>query len=243
MHTQKIKNNVIVDESMMKAYLLDYWRSSGYISSSTLVINELTFVGLSRRIDLALVKDGELIGIEIKSELDTLKRLDGQLEEYAAYFDKIYVFTTEKHYERSSEIATRSEGILVLKNNSIKTMRRGRKQPIRDRRSFIKMMRATDLYHLVRKSGVKPSSMERKSLENFASKLPLYSLREAAIEQLKKRFTKHSDRFWANVESNIYPLDITELKKSECKKLTASRDDSVSSMIKNGNFHKILNTQ
>jgi len=142
MHTQKIKNNVIVDESMMKAYLLDYWRSSGYISSSTLVINELTFVGLSRRIDLALVKDGELIGIEIKSELDTLKRLDGQLEEYAAYFDKIYVFTTEKHYERSSEIATRSEGILVLKNNSIKTMRRGRKQPIRDRRSFIKMMRA-----------------------------------------------------------------------------------------------------
>ena len=68
MHTQKIKNNVIVDESMMKAYLLDYWRSSGYISSSTLVINELTFVGLSRRIDLALVKDGELIGIEIKSD-------------------------------------------------------------------------------------------------------------------------------------------------------------------------------
>ena len=66
MHTQEIVTPNNLHEAEMKASLLDHWRAVGKITVTDTIINEFTFNGLNRRIDLAIVKDNELIGVEIK---------------------------------------------------------------------------------------------------------------------------------------------------------------------------------
>lgn len=60
----------------------------------TLIVEE---IGAGRsRVDLAVVRDG-LHGYEIKSRVDTLSRLPGQLRDYAAVFDEVTVVIGVKH--------------------------------------------------------------------------------------------------------------------------------------------------
>lgn len=62
--------------------------------SKTLIVEE---IGAGRsRVDLAVVRDG-LHGYEIKSRVDTLSRLPGQLHDYAAVFDEVTVVIGVKH--------------------------------------------------------------------------------------------------------------------------------------------------
>lgn len=49
-----------------------------------------------RRIDLLFVEERDLHGIEIKSGVDTLSRLKGQLEEYQRYIPEIWVAAAPK---------------------------------------------------------------------------------------------------------------------------------------------------
>jgi len=51
---------------------------------------------------------------EIKSEYDNLNRLQEQLDSYLRVFDKVYVVTTEKHYEKLTPSIPASVGVLQL---------------------------------------------------------------------------------------------------------------------------------
>lgn len=83
--------------------------------SNSLVLDEFNIsLGLVRA-DIAIV-NGVLHGIEIKSEKDTLKRLDHQLKEYNKFFEYITIVSCEKFREKIIEIAPSNYGILIAKN-------------------------------------------------------------------------------------------------------------------------------
>lgn len=76
------------------------------------------------------------IGIEIKTDLDSLKRLDHQLTDYYKLFDTVWVLTTESKAEKVSEIIEKNaiehptcnqqrSGILILKGKKIKMFKSG----------------------------------------------------------------------------------------------------------------------
>lgn len=62
----------------------------------TLIRHEVGICAGKRRIDVALV-NGELAGYEIKSDVDTLSRLEGQAEAYSNVLDRAILVTTERH--------------------------------------------------------------------------------------------------------------------------------------------------
>jgi hypothetical protein len=64
--------------------------------SNTLVIDELGLQHGKCRADIAVV-NGHLVGYEIKSNNDSLRRLDGQVKSYNAVFDKIFVVVGDRH--------------------------------------------------------------------------------------------------------------------------------------------------
>jgi hypothetical protein len=64
--------------------------------SSTIIVNELGVCGGSARVDLAVV-NSHLAGYEIKSELDTLDRLDRQLQFYSRVFDCLTLVASTRH--------------------------------------------------------------------------------------------------------------------------------------------------
>lgn len=63
------------------------------------IIHELNIAGEgSRRIDVAAVTEQRLIGVEIKSAKDNLKRLEDQFKAYSECFHFVFVAAHEKHF-------------------------------------------------------------------------------------------------------------------------------------------------
>ncbi|QEM43232.1 nuclease [Bacillus phage Chotacabras] len=58
--------------------------------------------------DCLIFTENELIGVEIKTERDSTKRLNKQLSSYSKICDKVYVLVHDKHVEKTEEILERN---------------------------------------------------------------------------------------------------------------------------------------
>lgn len=65
-----------------------------------------------------VILNGTSTCYEIKSEYDNLSRLQEQLRSYLKVFDKVYVVTTEKHYEKLELSMPASVGVLQLSSRN-----------------------------------------------------------------------------------------------------------------------------
>ncbi|HEY4075705.1 MAG TPA: sce7726 family protein [Rhizomicrobium sp.] len=87
-----------LSEAAIKARLLTLLRDEGALPKNAVVANEFCLGNLSFRADLAVLSDS-FIGIEIKSELDSLRRLADQTRGYLTYFDKVIIVLASKHLQ------------------------------------------------------------------------------------------------------------------------------------------------
>lgn len=87
-------NKYLLDDRAIRAFLIERIYQK-YLTSDTIVIEELDLCVGEARIDLALVNCTSL-GIEIKSDRDTLIRLPKQIEVYSKVFDKVEVVSGPK---------------------------------------------------------------------------------------------------------------------------------------------------
>jgi len=83
-------------EAELKAMVLNHLRLQRRISRSAVIANEFAIARASVRSDLAILAR-EFIGIEIKSENDTLRRLVPQIRAYLTFFDSVMLFVASKH--------------------------------------------------------------------------------------------------------------------------------------------------
>jgi hypothetical protein len=70
---------------------------------STRIVHELGVCQGYSRIDVAAV-NGKLWGFEIKSERDTLERLETQIGYYGRVFDYLTIVVADKHLDRAEGI-------------------------------------------------------------------------------------------------------------------------------------------
>ena len=80
----------------------------------TLVLDELGLQHGKCRADIALV-NGHLVGIEIKSDVDSLYRLSTQVESYNAVFDRISLVLTRCHLEAAVPLVPEWWGLVLAK--------------------------------------------------------------------------------------------------------------------------------
>jgi len=79
-------------ERSVKAALVDFLLSPKIISRSLQAIaSEVPFLNGKRWVDILRIDSHELIAYEVKSETDSLRRLNGQIEDYLSTFDKTYL--------------------------------------------------------------------------------------------------------------------------------------------------------
>ncbi|CAQ83853.1 MULTISPECIES: sce7726 family protein [Photorhabdus] len=74
----------IKKEDSIKAALIDWLIERNELNDNAVLINELPIANFSRRVDLALA-NGKLHAYEIKSDSDSLARLEGQISTYIPY--------------------------------------------------------------------------------------------------------------------------------------------------------------
>lgn len=73
-------------EQEVKIALINWLYINGHLNDAT-IINEMVVANWARRADLA-VANGNLHAFEIKSDFDSLKRLEGQLSTFSSRFEQ-----------------------------------------------------------------------------------------------------------------------------------------------------------
>lgn len=180
-----------MDEAAVKAEVLGFIRRAGG-SRETVVTAEFTLGSSGVRADLALLADDELIGIEIKTERDTLRRLPSQMCGYAKYFDHVVLVVAPCHLEGLSNLDLRGASIWIITNAGIQVQSIGLPNDVLAK-AQIELLTADE---------------KRKLVANTQS------VRTTVCNVFAKRYSETSNNFWKRAKGRaIRPYDVQLLSR------------------------------
>lgn len=208
----------MLDERDIKAAVIDRLFNTGALKNAVL-INEMVYANWSRRADLA-VANGHLHAFEIKSDLDSLRRLQGQIGIYLQRFDKLTLVVSPKFVD--TIIATTPTRVAVWsacwedKGIKIKVVRSGKQEKIEDRDVLIDYFLRDELYLFLSSRGVTVRrSAPRSELVKLAKEQPVSKLREYLLHSLKLRYQESFASF-SNLRTNqTSPDNLKALRKTK----------------------------
>lgn len=157
------------------------------------IIPELAVCDGMSRVDVA-VANGNLYGYEIKSDADTLDRLESQMTYYNKTFDKVFIVVGSKYENVIDKYVPDWWGIYVAtydnKNNIVlKERKRGRKNREVCAASLLELLWKDEIEKLLKDYGFKSlSGKNRRILRRLAEEnIPLSVIRDYTRETLKNR--------------------------------------------------------
>lgn len=235
----------LLREQDVKIALIDWLYKKGMLSDAT-IINEMVVANWSRRADLAIA-NGSLQAYEIKSDFDSLKRLDGQLKIFNSSFEKVTIvcapkFTSEVYKRVSSNV-----GIVEFQSDNsgvrFKVIQKGRVCSRLNKVVYLGFLLKSELKDLLNQYGIKISyDLHRDYLEVVASKLALNKIREFVITSIKNRYHATSNEFLSRLHSNqkicISDLDLLSKAKRKNDSLVKYELKACSNESSN-EYHKI----
>lgn len=149
-------------------------------------ISEMFLDRFARRADL-VVANGHLSGFEIKSPLDSLERLKGQIETYAKHFEQVIVVCADKHVTGVRATVPRSVGIWrVSGSGEIVVLRKAKLNEKRPRGAWLSFLPVDELRALLRTKEI-PTTGDRATLLTRCQVLSLDYVRLFVLDFLKRR--------------------------------------------------------
>jgi hypothetical protein len=181
-------------DSDIRAAFKEQLASTKAASNGATVVDEMCVIQCSARIDIALISD-TLRGFEIKSDYDTLTRLQGQHEAYNKVFDEITVIATSKHIPTLPDLIDEHWGIIEASAFKTKPgirfrrVRQARKNPNIIGSDVAKLLWRDELADELKKYGFsRVSSRTRHELsQELADYLCLRELQQTVCKHLTNR--------------------------------------------------------
>jgi len=225
MQDNNLTNKMLEPE--IKAMVLNKLLATGKLESRPLVVNELTLNNFSRRVDLALFEKKTFTAFEIKSEADSLNRLEGQLKTYTQYFDKVIVVAASKHISQVLKTVPENVGIWEVRGSKIVVIKRGKIQRLTTAKRLIQMMKVVELSKLVTTEGLSLKNKNRKVFEKALLKIPVTRLKKHAFQSLYSRFETSLDQFYGAIQDrNIIPNDLDLLSRFKASSSHRNKKDA-----------------
>lgn len=167
--------------SHIKAFLIDYWLEQNH---PDLIINEVPFFKGSRRADLVIIEENKLIGFEIKSELDSLKNLKKQIDDYIKIFDIVYV-VIDKKFIQNKELNELPNSVGIIIYDKIIKIKKKPKQIKKFKKSnLISLLWRKDLETLLNNKKLDFDILQKKA----QTKLPIRTIKNKILISLKERY-------------------------------------------------------
>lgn len=184
-----LMNDALIRENFHRKVLGRY-----HSAPDVLVVDELGLKHGRCRADIALV-NGRLFGYEIKSDEDSLDRLDQQVELYSAVFDRATIIVGGRHLKAVHSLVPKWWGIVVGKlrserDVSFRTLRRAGSNKRVDPYAVAQLLWSSEAASILQELGEAPSVLrQRRSLlyERLVSLLNLAELRHRVTICLKSR--------------------------------------------------------
>ena len=191
------------------------------LNTSTL-ISELN-VGKSKA-DIVIFTGTSTV-YEIRTELDSLNRLEAQLEDYLKCFDKIYVITTLENIKKLENKLSGKIGLIeYTKRGTLREHKKAEsnKQNI-DKKSLFSLFRKNEMLNIIKKIGFEIPDVHprylREECEKIFLKLSNEEAHNIAIEEIKKRKIKNEQKEIIEMapESLKFFFLAENLNKKQCK--------------------------
>lgn len=169
--------------------------------SDTLVISELSIAFGYVKLDVAVL-NGRLHGYEIKSDRDTLARLERQMEWYARVCDRLTIVTTERYLEAVERAVPSWCGIIVASveaaTMSLAPVQEPSDNPEWDIHALLLLLWQDETQQLARNFGLKVPRQLAKGLTHrlLASRVPHDVLRSETLSRLRARDTWTPNQLW-----------------------------------------------
>lgn len=147
-----MSNNLLLGDEEIRFVLRARLSQKHANKSRTVFIEELGLCRGQVRVDLSVV-NGLLHGYEIKSDRDSLRRLNNQVELYGKVFDRATLVVGARHLAEALDNVPVWWGILLAhrsaKKLQIKTVRSPRSNPKKDPRALVELLWLDDALALL----------------------------------------------------------------------------------------------
>jgi Holliday junction resolvase len=180
-------------------YLIDKWG----LNKDDLVISEFNVGDFSRRVDLVIIKNNKTYAFEIKSKADSLIRLEGQIDKYLLYFDKVFVVAAPNHSKKCIEKTPCNVGVWEVDGEKIKVKRRGRVKLINDKNVFTELATLSEIKRFLSLRNMKNNDKKRTDLEKNLECISEKKIRIFAIDCIINRYKKRSVLFFNSIEGSV----------------------------------------
>lgn len=205
------------DASHIKTLLIDFLIENYNIE---LIASEVPYLFGYRRADLVAIINNNMVAFEIKSELDSLSKLEAQVNDYIEVFNKVYVVLAKK-FQHCSVVSKlhKKVGILYIDaNDEIIYYRKAKEQKILKKEKLIYFFKKDEL----------------NKINNIDTKLSLRKTREIF---LKINSTKKIVEYSKNILRNKY---LTQYNKFIEEKGKYTIEEDLSSITGIGKNNHIL---
>ncbi|WP_456683064.1 sce7726 family protein [Bradyrhizobium sp. USDA 3311] len=209
----------------MKAAVIDRLLDGRHVDANSVLISEMTVANWTRRADIVLA-NGKLWAFEIKSEVDRLSRLPGQLATFATHFEKLVVVVAARFEEQAKKLVPDGVGLWVEEEpGQLKERIRPKVMPLKTDPA-LSLMTATDLRCFLACNGVKQiKDAPRAALEGIARDFPVTDLANAARDAVKRRY-RCSHQIFIEKQARVGTFDAVHALRRFDRKTVASTDDA-----------------
>lgn len=178
-------------DSDIRTAVID-WLGTKYGPESR-IVEEMGIWSGSARIDIAVI-NGELQGFEIKSERDTLVRLENQARLYSQVFDRMTLVVAKRHLTKATQTIPEWWGIATAAmtddGSRLRPVRRARQNPNIDPMQLARLLWRAESIAILDRHGFSRGFKSRSAEElatRLVSVLPLEQLSSEVRETLKRR--------------------------------------------------------
>lgn len=180
---------------------------------NALVIDELGIKHGICRADIAIV-NGRFIGFEIKSDADSLYRLNNQIKYYNAIFDHASLVFSDCHLKNALKIIPDWWGAISATRGRrgaihFRTLRRPKQNPVIDVFSVAQLLWRTEAYDLLSKLGINGKLLRQKReilYKEIASVIDLNDLRNIVRDYMKNRANWRDQKSLSSNDGSSQPF-------------------------------------
>lgn len=166
---------------------------------------EVSYLFGSRRADMVMLYEDKMTVYEIKTENDSIARLNGQINDYKNFFDCCYVVGESTNITAIRRVVSNSVGIMCVTNGQVEV--------IRESRLFKKQQKITlsSIFGIERLKSLSGSAKKASQIELAKKVAKKFSLPELKAEVRRYLISQYGARFsmlLSEIEQEITADDI-----------------------------------
>ncbi|AOJ94374.1 hypothetical protein C6Q22_26660 [Burkholderia multivorans] len=133
-----------------------------------------------------VLANGKLSAFEIKSDIDDLSRLDGQIETFVKYFESVTIVCAPRHTAKVLTRVPSTVGVWEVTNAALVEVQDAGTNEITDKAVWLSYLPVTELRGVLKQHAIRPIGL-RPDLIEQAQQISVSDLRSYVLSYFKRR--------------------------------------------------------